>query len=109
MTLQMSCGAIHQRKRVTLQMSCAAIHQRKKATLQTSCGAIRQGKKVTLQTSCGAERVNEEAFLNGLPSKYSLPTTVFSLRIHLTEKVAGRKCGEPYTPKNEFYTFYFSR
>ena len=26
-------------------------------TLQTSCGAIRQGKRVTLQTHCDAERV----------------------------------------------------
>ena len=30
-------------------------------TLQTSCGAFRQRKRVTLQASCGAERVNIHA------------------------------------------------
>ena len=39
-------------------------------TLQTSCGAIRQRKRVTLQKSCGAERVKKNCSIYDADHSY---------------------------------------
>ena len=52
----------------------------------------------------------QAAFLNSLPSKFSLATTVLfslTLKFHWTEKEKERKGGVPYTPKHQVFIFYF--
>ena len=47
--------------------------------------------------------------LISLPSKSSLgiPAISLTVRFHLTENVAGRSSGKPYTPNNDFFFFFF--
>ena len=50
----------------------------------------------------------KKKFLNSLPSKFSLATTIFSHDgDQVDRKYSCKELGEPYSPKNEFRRVYF--